>query len=54
LTHYQQQIPALFCFNVLLNASNGTDISISTDRIALSIPAILRKISQRNEATQNG
>ena len=25
LTHYQQQIPALFWFNALLIASNGTD-----------------------------
>jgi type I restriction enzyme R subunit len=25
LTHYKQQIPALFCFNTLLIASNGTE-----------------------------
>lgn len=25
LTHYKQQIPALFWFNTLLIASNGTD-----------------------------
>jgi type I restriction enzyme R subunit len=30
LTHYKQQIPALFWFNALLIASNGTDISVSS------------------------
>ena len=29
LTHYKQQIPALFWFNALIIASNGTDISAS-------------------------
>lgn len=30
LTHYQQQIQALFWFNALLIASNGTDSRVSS------------------------
>jgi len=30
LTHYKQQIPALFCFNAMLIASNGTDSRVGS------------------------
>lgn len=30
LTHYKQQIPALFCFNALMIASNGTDSRVGS------------------------
>ena len=30
LTHYKQQIPALFWFNALLIASNGTDTRVGS------------------------
>ncbi|MEO6062304.1 MAG: type I restriction endonuclease subunit R, partial [Thermoflexales bacterium] len=30
LTHYKQQIPALFCYNALLVASNGTDSRVGS------------------------
>jgi type I restriction enzyme R subunit len=30
LTHYKQEIPALFCFNALLIASNGTDSRVGS------------------------
>ena len=38
LTHYKQQIPALFWFNTLLIASNGTDNRI-TPRLSRTIAA---------------
>jgi len=30
LTHYKQQVPALFCYNALLIASNGTDSRVGS------------------------
>ena len=47
LTHYKQQIPALFWFNALLIASNGTDNRGETRSAnARSAPVGMRKRSR--------
>ena len=50
LTHYKQQIPALFWFNALLIASNGTDSrvgSLTADWEVLAHGHLLRGASAR-------